>query len=316
MRLTKKQSRIQSAIRLLDYLGLPKAQQNERSALTLLALLDITPNKKWALADNPILGITPIMDWIKEKYEISYAPNTREAVRRQTIHQFIQAGIVLINPDDVKRPTNSPKTVYQINPKTLALIRHYGSPEWHTFLEKYLLEHKPLSEQYAQEREQIKIPLTIKQGEVVQLSPGKHSELIKNIIEDFAQRFVPGGRVVYIGDTGEKFGYIDNNLLKSLNINIDIYGNMPDVILYYEEKKWLLLIEAVTSHGPVDAKRHKELSDLFQTSKAGLVFVTAFPTISIMSKYLNEIAWETEVWVAEAPSHLIHFDGERFLGPY
>jgi hypothetical protein len=35
-----------------------------------------------------------------------------------------------------------------------------------------------------------------------------------------------------------------------------------------------------------------------------------------MSRYLGEIAWETEVWVADAPSHLIHFNGERFLGPY
>jgi hypothetical protein len=35
-----------------------------------------------------------------------------------------------------------------------------------------------------------------------------------------------------------------------------------------------------------------------------------------MLKYLNDISWETEVWVADSPTHLIHFNGERFLGPY
>ncbi len=91
---------------------------------------------------------------------------------------------------------------------------------------------------------------------------------------------------------------------------------MPDVVLYYADRNWLVLVEAVTSHGPVDGKRHTELAKLFMGAKAGLVYVTAFPNRTTMSRYLGEIAWETEVWVADAPSHLIHFDGERFLGPY
>ncbi len=91
---------------------------------------------------------------------------------------------------------------------------------------------------------------------------------------------------------------------------------MPDVIAYIEKKNWLVLIEAVTSHGPVDAKRRNELKALFKSSRAGLVFVTAFLDRRSMVKYLSDISWETEVWVADAPSHLIHFNGERFLGPY
>ena len=75
-------------------------------------------------------------------------------------------------------------------------------------------------------------------------------------------------------------------------------------------------MESVTSHGPVDGKRHAELAQLFAESTAGLVFVTAFPDRVVMSQYVGEIAWETEVWVADAPSHLIHFNGVRFLGPY
>jgi hypothetical protein len=99
-------------------------------------------------------------------------------------------------------------------------------------------------------------------------------------------------------------------------VNVDSHGKMPDVILHFTKKNWLLLVESVTSHGPVDGKRHGELTKLFAGSKAGLVYVTAFPNRSIMSRYLSEIAWETEVWVADAPSHLIHFNGVRFLGPY
>ena len=91
---------------------------------------------------------------------------------------------------------------------------------------------------------------------------------------------------------------------------------MADVVIYYPGKNWLILVEAVTSHGPVDGKRHDELKNLFANSSAGLVFVTAFPNRSLMARYLSEIAWETEVWTADAPSHLIHFNGVRFLGPY
>ena len=97
---------------------------------------------------------------------------------------------------------------------------------------------------------------------------------------------------------------------------MDSHGKMPDVVLYHTEKNWMILIESITSHGPVDAKRYDELSNLFAESKPGLVYVSAFPNRAIMGRYLGEIAWETEVWVADAPSHLIHFDGARFLGPY
>lgn len=140
--------------------------------------------------------------------------------------------------------------------------------------------------------------------------------LIKAIVEDFAPYFVPGGVLVYVGDTGEKWGYFDKCLLSKLGLKVDSHGKMPDVVLYCPERNWLLLVEAVTSHGPVDGKRHEELSHLFTGVSAGLVYVTAFPSRTIMTRYLPEIAWETEVWIADAPSHLIHFNGDRFLGPY
>jgi len=131
---------------------------------------------------------------------------------------------------------------------------------------------------------------------------------------EFAARFTPGAEVIYLGDTGAKDAFFDSQRLAELGVNIDRKGKLPDVILYYPEKNWLLLIESVTSHGPVDGKRHGELSTLFKHASPELVYVTAFPNRKIMAKYLVDIAWETEVWTADAPTHMIHFNGDKFLG--
>ena len=282
---------IEAAHQIIIALGLPRAQQNERSALSLLALLNLTPGKAWADAENPLVGITPIMDWAREHYGKEYAPNTRETVRRQTMHQFCDAGIALYNPDKPDRPVNSPKAVYQIEPAALALLRTFGTPAWHDSLTAYLAERETLVARYAKEREQNRIPVEIAPGQQITLSPGEHSELIRAIIEDFAPRFAPGSVLVYAGDTGDKWGYFDAPLLAGLGVDVDSHGKMPDVVLHFTAKNWLLLVESVTSHGPVDGKRHAELSKLFAGSNAGLVYVTAFPNRAFMGRYLGEIAW-------------------------
>ena len=312
----EKKEYIEAAQQIIVSLGFPRAQQNERSALCLLALLNLAPGKSWTEAENPLIGITPIMDWVREYYDKEYAPNTRETIRRQTMHQFCDAGLALYNPDRPDRPVNSPKAVYQIESAILALLRTFSTPAWYDNLAVYLAKRETLVAKYAKERKQNRIPVTIAPDQHITLSPGEHSELIRAVIEDFAPRFAPGSVLVYAGDTGDKWGYVDVALLAKLGVDLNSHGKMPDVMLHYTEKNWLLLVESVTSHGPVDGKRHAELARLFATSKAGLVYVTAFPNRSIMSRYLSEIAWETEVWMADAPSHLIHFNGLRFLGPY
>ncbi len=310
------EKKISNAIEIIAALGLPRAQQNERSALCLLALGDLKPDTDWQEASTPLMGITPIMDWSTEHYKKSYAPNTRETFRRQTMHQFVAAGIALYNPDKPDRPVNSPKAVYQFAPEIADLVRRWGLPDWDQSLEAFLAEQQTLAAKYAMAREQAMVPVQVSPGNTVNMSPGAHTELIRDIIEEFAPRFAPGSTLVYAGDTGEKLGYFDEEKLTELGVVVDKKGKMPDVVLHFPEKDWLLLVEAVTSHGPVDGKRHEELSTLFAGSRSGLVYVTAFPSRAIMARYLTEIAWETEVWAADAPSHLIHFNGERFLGPY
>jgi hypothetical protein len=307
---------IAAARQVIMALGLPKAQHNERSALALLALLNLTPDKAWQDAEDPLMGITPIMAWARRHYGKTYAPNTRETFRRQTLHQFCAAGLTLYNPDQPNRPVNSPKAVYQIEPAALALLRTFGMPAWHNRLTDYLAARETLVARYAKERERSRVPVEIAPGRTITLSPGGHSLLIQAIIEQFAPRFAPGSTLVYAGDTGNKWSYFDAPLLAGLGVNVDAHGKMPDVVLHYVAKNWLLLVESVTSHGPVDGKRHAELATLFARATAGLVFVTAFPNRAVMARHLATIAWETEVWVADAPSHLVHFNGTRFLGPH
>jgi type II restriction enzyme len=91
---------------------------------------------------------------------------------------------------------------------------------------------------------------------------------------------------------------------------------MPDVILWQEEKNWLVLVESVTSHGPVDSKRYIELSELFASVHADKVFISAFPDKRTFARFAPDVAWETEVWVSDNPTHMVHFNGDKFIGPY
>jgi hypothetical protein len=313
---TKRRKRLEEAREILKALGLLRGQQNERSALCLLALLDLRPGRKWEEAQRPLVGITPIMDWARRHYGRQYAPNMRETFRRYSMHQFVQAGIALYNPDEPGRPVNSPKAVYQIAPTMLDLIRSFGTPAWSNKLAGYLHSRETLAARYARDRSQKLVPVTLPTGTRIDLSPGAHNRLVRAVVEQFAPRFAPGSIPIYVGDTGDKWACFDHDRLAELGVHVDAHGKMPDVILHYTERNWLLLVECVTSHGPVDGKRHSELSRLFAQADPGRVFVTAFPDRVAVARYLSEIAWETEVWVADAPSHLIHFNGARFLGPH
>ena len=310
------QQKIDEALQIVKALGMPKGQHNDRSALTLLALLDLKSDGKWSELDKPLMGITPIMDYTREHYGREYAPNSRETFRRQTMHQFVEAGITLYNPDQPDRPVNSPKACYQISEEAFQVILAFGTDQWATTLETYLEGQETLAAKWAKHREMHIIPVTVADGHEISLTAGAHSELIKQIITEFAPRFAPASEVIYVGDTGAKVGYFQVEKLAELGVTVDQHGKMPDVVLYFADRDWLFLIESVTSHGPVDAKRHNELAALFKGAKPSLVYVTAFPDRGIMGRYLGEISWETEVWCADAPTHLIHFNGERFLGPY
>ena len=308
--------RLDEAMEVLRALGFAPRQRNEVAGYVLLSLLDLSADAPWSASQSPLRGITPIITFIRETYGVSYAPNTRETIRDEAVKYFVEAGMVLRNPDNPQRPTNSGKTVYQIEPTGLALLRVFGTLAWHTQLKDYLTSGDAIRKEIERHRTLARVAVNLPSGETVTLSPGGQNPLIKAVIEEFCPRFVPGGTVAYIGDTEDKFLHMDAAYLEGLGVVIAPAAKMPDIVVHDTRRKWLVLIEAVSTAGPVDGKRRKELKELFQGCQAGLVFVTAFETRAAMHGFLSQISWETEVWIADNPDHLIHFNGERFLGPY
>jgi hypothetical protein len=303
--------KIKEALQILIDLGVPKGQQNDRTALCLLALTNIKEKSHWVDAQNPLIGITPMMDFSKKAYKREYAPNTRETFRRQSMHQLVEAGIALYNPDQHDRPVNSPKAVYQIAPLALHIVKLFGTDDYAKSVELYHDKIGALAEKYQATRDMEMIPVENVKG--LKLSPGKHSQLMKEIIDSVAPRFIPGSRLLYAGDTGKKWGYFDKKTFERIGITIDEHGKMPDCIFYLEPKGWLIFVESATSHGPIDSKRRIELKKLFDTNLT-IIYVTAFPDKQTFTRFTAEIAWETEVWLSDNPTHLIHFNGDKFLG--
>lgn len=307
--------KIEQTQEILESLGLPSAQQNEISALTLLALAQLSERSAWKSANNPMLRVHDILIEIKQRYGREYAENSRETIRRRVLHQFVQAGIAIQNADDPTRPTNSGLNNYMLSNLALDAIRSYGSPTWNKKHKAFLDQQGRLLDLYQKSREQNKIPLQVADGTTYKLSPGKHNELQSVIVSEFGPRFAPGAKLLYLGDTAKKILVVEKDLLAKLRVPASKHGKFTDIILYDEKKNWLFLIEAVTAHGPVSPKRHVEMEKLLRQCTAYRIYVTAFLDFSTFKKFSNEIAWETEVWIAEMPSHMIHFNGDKFLGP-
>lgn len=309
-------SKLTEAQEILKTLGLPPAQYNEMAALTFLAICNIKENDSWANATRHSLGVTKgIMIFVNDNYNKTYAPNTRETFRRQVLHQFVQARVVDYNPDEPNLPVNSPKAHYALTKEVLEVVKAYGTKNWKKEVDNFIATVGKLSEVYLKERDLIQIPVQLANGDVIKLSAGKHNEVQAAIVEKFAPRFANGGTLLYLGDTAKKDLFVDEKTLKELGIPIDQHSKLPDVVIYDTTRNWLFLIEAVTSHGPVSPKRIVELEEFLKNCKVGKVYVTAFPDMTEFKKHSNNIAWETEVWLMEVPDHMIHFNGDRFMGP-
>lgn len=301
---------------ILDALGLPPAQQNDISALTFLALCGVRPSDPWTAASRKSLTIRKgIMEFIAVEYGKVYRENTRESFRRQVLHQFHQAKVADYNPDNPQLPTNSPNAHYAISEGALAVARSYGSSKWTKGVAEFTATYGNLLETYARHRPENLIPVTFPDGRVFHLSPGQHNVVQAAIIEEFAPRFAPGAVVLYLGDTMKKDLWVDTKYLSDLGIPMTQHDKLPDVVLHESGKDWLFLIEAVTSHGPMSPKRIFELEKMLSGCRSGKIFVTAFPNFAEFRKNAKDVAWETEVWIAEVPEHLIHYNGDKFFGP-
>lgn len=307
---------IEEAQEVLAALGLPAAQQNDIAALTLLALCGLKPGDPWSAAQRRSLTVTKgIMTFIREVYGRAYAPNTRETFRRQVLHVFVQARVVDYNPDQPNLPTNSPKAHYAMSKDALAVVRTFRSSEWQDAVVAFVAANARSGSVFTGARLTYAVSVTLPDGSNLLLSPGEHNRLQAQVMELFMPRFAANALVLYFGDTADKNLYIATEQLTELGIPITQHDKLPDIILYHPDKQWLYLIEVVTSHGPMTPKRLVELNAMLRACSSNKVFITAFPTFAEYRRHMRNIAWDTDIWIAEAPDHMIHYNGDRFLAP-
>lgn len=292
---------------LLAKLKVPTKQQTELCAYTLLAMAGIKKKTSWNKASNEWVRVHDIIQFTEKNYGKTYAENSRETFRKQALHHFRTAAFI----EDNGKATNSPNYRYRLTDEFLHLIKDSGSK---ISIEAFLFSHPSLVSKYESKKKMTQIPVVVN-GQVFNLSFGKHNQLQKAIVEEFGSRFAPGSECLYIGDTTEKDLFKNEEKLQELGFEITLHDKMPDVVLYNKEKDWIYFIEAVTSVGPMDAKRILELNELTSNVSSGKIFVTAFLDFKTFKKFSESLAWETEVWIADMPDHMIHLNGDKFIGP-
>ena len=170
------------------------------------------------------------MDYLRAHYDADYAPNSRETFRRQVLHQFMQGRIADYNPFEPTLPTNSPRAHYAITEAALNAVRHFGTSAWQSAAHKFRKAKPTLVEQYEREREFHKVPIVLPDRRTLRLSPGRHNEVQKAIVEEFAPRFAPSASLLYLGDTARKVLFLDEKGLAYLRIPINEHDKLPDVV--------------------------------------------------------------------------------------
>lgn len=302
--------KIEETREFLQTIGMPKAQQADICCYVILAMAGVKPDMRWEEAANEWIRIHDIIQFANSYYGTTYAENSRETFRKQALHHFRTAALV----EDNGKATNSPNYRYRLTEETLQMLRARDTIEWQPSVRRFLHYHQSLIEMYASKKKMSMMPVKIN-GQDFSFSSGKHNELQKVIIEEFAPRFAPNSECLYVGDTIEKDLVKNVAKLTELGFEITLHDKMPDVVLYREDKDWLYFVESVTSVGPMDPKRILEITEMTKNVTAGKIFVTAFLDFKTYKRFSENLAWETEVWIAEMPEHMIHLNGDKFLGP-
>ena len=293
---------------LLVTLGLPRKQQSDICVLTILGLAELQQDTPWEDATNEWKRIHDIIGFVNANYNVDYKENSRETFRKQALHNFRTAAIT----EDNGKATNSPNYRWRLTTEFVTILQNIDKDD--TPMRQFMKNHESLMDIYASKKVMEKMPVKINNQNFT-FSPGKHNQLQKAIIEEFAPRFAPDSECLYVGDTTEKDLVKNVGKLRELGFEITLHDKMPDVVLYREDKNWIYFVESVTSVGPMDPKRLVEIGEMTGNVKAGMIFVTAFLDFKTFKKFSEELAWETEVWIAEKPDHMIHLNGDKFMGP-
>ena len=302
--------KLETIKKLLADVGMPDKQQSDLCALTMLGLANLKEGDSFKKASNNWIRIHDVIQFINDNYGVTYAENSRETFRKQALHHFRNAALI----EDNGKATNSPNYRYRITSEFLNVLKSIGTKKAKLALQNFLSVHEKLVDTYASKKTMPMMPVKINNVDYV-LSPGSHNELQKAILEEFAPRFAPNSEYLYVGDTTNKDLVKNVNKLSELGFEITLHDKMPDVVLYRADNNWLYFIEAVDSVGPMSPERVIDIQRMTKNVNCGKIFVTAFLDFKKYKHFSEQLAWETEVWIAEMPDHMIHLNGDKFLGP-
>lgn len=287
----------------------------ERMAEACLAVGNIrnTLSEAQSSDNGCFLKTREIIHYMNEFYGEQISSGSYDDIRRKDLIQLIEAGIIINSSTINDQATNNPTRGYALSPQFSALLKAYGTPEWSDELKNFKLNNKRSLNAIKYTEKNNFVPVKLPTGETLQLSFGEHNDLQKQVVETFLPHFGFGAKILYIGDTKNKFLYKADNELSELGVFKLEHNELPDIIAYSQEKNLLYMIEAVYSSGPMNELRVSKLKRQLTNCKADIIFVTAFLSKKDFRRWSMDIAWETEVWIAENPEHLIHFNGSKFL---
>ena len=315
---------INEALFILNSLGIPfdglSERRLEKMGMAFLAVVDVKNSDEWQNAKQSGEGWAPqtrqIIEYINEYFEESISSGSYDDIRRKDLKLPTVAGVIERSANDPAAATNNPTRGYALSPIYTYIVRTFGASGWEDDVDELLAETGALREKMSCLRQMDMIDVTIPGEKKLYFSTGEHNQLQKAVIEEFLPRYGYNAVVLYVGDTADKFLLLEKEKLKSLSFFEISHDVLPDIIAYSPDRNWLYLIEAVHSSGPVNSVRLEELKQLTKSCSAEIIYVTAFLDRATFRKFAPEIAWETEVWIADTPDHMIHFNGDKFLGPY
>lgn len=311
---------IDETLEIFLAVGIPLAGLSKRRkakmAKAFLSLAAMKAGLDWTAArSDHKLKTRDVIDWMNEYLDEDISSGSYDNIRRKDLLLPVEAGIVVRSAGKENAATNDGTRTYAVTAEMAELLHSYRTSEWGESLSRFLQGRENLTEQLKRTRLQMLIPVTIGSRQLF-FGPGEHNELQKSVIDEFLPRFGHGAEVLYVGDTQDKLLFVEEERLKELGFFELSHDKLPDVLAYSRQKNWLFVIEAVHSANPIHELRKRTLEQLTKDCTADIVYVSAFLTRDVFRKFAREIAWETEVWIAESPDHLIHFNGDKFLGPH
>ncbi|NEQ81667.1 MAG: restriction endonuclease [Moorea sp. SIO2I5] len=315
---------INEALYIISKLGVPLEGLSqrclERIAMAFLAVANVKSSSDWANVKgydgSHSLRTREIINYWNSHFYENISDSSYDDIRRKDLKLLVLSGIIISSAGNPNAARNDSRRSFALSTEYAPLIKGFKVNSWETDIEDFLANKVTLKEKLSSKRNVTLIPISFPSGRRYEFSPGKHNQLQKAVIEEFLPRYGYGAEVLYIGDTANKFLHLEKERLEELNFFELSHGELPDIVAYSKQKNWLYLIEAVYSSGAISPVRLLELKKLTEQCTVDSIFVTAFLDRNTFRQFAPDIAWETEVWIADAPDHLIHFNGDKFLGPY